>query len=60
MTKQERRVNEIIENSRRASHLKVCEICGKMYVNHTIDREVLKFYLDLYLHIICSGERVKL
>ena len=59
-SRKERRVEEIVRNSYRASHMKECEVCHRLYVDHSIDKDVLKVYSDYCLHVLCSGERVKL
>jgi DNA primase large subunit len=44
----------------RASHLCICEKCGKEYIDHPLDYQELDFTGQPYLNILCSGERVKL
>ena len=44
----------------------LCEICGRKYINHPMDEEVLSWIEDWdgkrrpFLHILCDGTRVKL
>jgi len=38
----------------------VCDECGKLYYDHPMDYENLDFNGGPFLHILCSGERVKL
>ena len=38
----------------RASHLMTCDICGKLYIEHPIDKTYP------YLNKLCSGQLVKL
>lgn len=43
----------------RASHLTVCETCGKEYISHQ-QVEVAETWGPLYLWKICDGRYVKL
>ena len=53
-------VDAMIDRSYRASHLYVCETCGKLYADHPVYKDVLQFYPELILHLVCNGNLVKL
>jgi hypothetical protein len=38
----------------------VCQICGKLYREHELDKEILDWDGTPFLNILCNGERVKL
>lgn len=44
----------------RASHLCICEICGKLYIEHELYKEILSYDDKPFLRVLCDGRLVKL
>lgn len=38
----------------------ICSICGREYWNHPLDVNVVSWDGQLFLHILCDGNRVHL
>lgn len=52
--------DEVAERAFRASHLCICDVCGKEYIDHPYVSECRDDANMPFLHLICNGDIVKL
>lgn len=44
----------------RANQDCICPLCGKRYIDHPMNKEVLSWQDEPFLHVLCNGDLVKL
>jgi hypothetical protein len=56
----EKELQDRIDKSYRSNGDMVCSICKKKYIDHPMEKDILGYNEEPYLHKLCNGDLVKL